>query len=78
MSEKVVVRGKRIHREEYAYFLVIDGTEIWGYERDPTHPVAVHGHEGSDHARTEAKRKTFKQVVDLAWKEVTDRAADDQ
>jgi hypothetical protein len=44
VHEVVVVEGNHVHREEYAYFLVINGAEVWGYERDPTHDPPVHKH----------------------------------
>ena len=66
VHEVVVVENDHIHREEYGYFLVIDGGEVWGFERDPTHDPPEHGH-GEEHTRVPAARGTFKQVVDLAW-----------
>jgi hypothetical protein len=72
VHEVVVVREPgHIHREEYGYFLVIDGAEVWGFERDPTHDPAEHGH-GAGHERVPAGRVTFKQVMDLAWKTLTE------
>jgi hypothetical protein len=44
VHEVVVVENEHVHRETYGYFLVIDGAEAWGYERDPTHDPPEHGH----------------------------------
>lgn len=76
LSERVVVRAGHVHREEYAYFLVIDGAEVWGYERDLSHDPAVHKHMGPDLQRVDAEPISFKAVVELAWDEVS-RQLDD-
>jgi hypothetical protein len=74
VSELVVVEDDHVHREEYGYFLIIGGEEVFGFERDPTHDPPEHGH-GLGHAqRREAGRTTFKAVVELAWEEVTRRS----
>jgi hypothetical protein len=44
VHEIVVIEGEHIHREKYAYYLVVDGNEIGGYERDATHAHAEHRH----------------------------------
>jgi hypothetical protein len=75
ISEKIVVRGQRIHREEYAYFLVIDGEEVMGYERDLSHSPPVHAHT-TEHVRTPAGRIAFKRFAALAWEEVSGRGPD--
>ena len=67
----VVVGGRYIRREEYASYLVVDDEEVWGFDRDMSHSPAVHGHVGPDHRRTLTRRVTFKQVVELAWTEVS-------
>jgi hypothetical protein len=72
ISETVVVRGKNIHRIEYAYFLVIDGEEVWGFERDLSHDPAVHYHIGPDHTREAGVSMPFKKAVTLAWHDVTE------
>jgi hypothetical protein len=50
VSELVVVEGNHVRREEYGYFLVIKGVEIWGYERDLSHDPPVHRHTRSSGA----------------------------
>jgi hypothetical protein len=69
ITESVVVfKGSFVHRERYAYYLVVDGEEVWGFDRDPSHPVAEHRHVGPDHGTGAAhERMTFKQVADIAW-----------
>jgi hypothetical protein len=71
VSEVVVVENGHVHREEYGYYLVHNGIEVWGYERDLSHDPAVHRHVGSDHAHESAERISFAAVVELAWDEVT-------
>ncbi len=70
IDEKVVVEGSGIHREEYSYFLIIDGAEVWGYERDPAHDPPEHGH-GVEHTRHAAGRVTFKDVAQRAWETIS-------
>jgi hypothetical protein len=77
VSETVVVQGRHIHREEYAYFLVIDGEEIWGEERDPTHDPPVHRHTGEGHDREDSVAVSFKEATEWAWDEVTRRMSED-
>ena len=42
LHEVVVVEGENVHREKYAYYLVVDDEEIGGYERDPLHDPPEH------------------------------------
>lgn len=71
VHEAIVVEGEHVHRESYGYFLVIDGAEVWGYERDLRHDPAEHAH-GQDHERLPAGRVTFKEVVEVAWQTSAD------
>jgi hypothetical protein len=66
----VVIDDSHIHREEYGYFLIIDGAEVWGEERDPTHDPAVHRH-SRGHVREDSEPISFKDFVERAWDEVT-------
>jgi hypothetical protein len=68
ISETVVVGGNRIHRLEYAYYLIIEGVEVWGYERDLSHSPAEHRHVGPDHPTGEPwETVSFRQAVEFAW-----------
>ena len=58
------------HREEYSYFLLIDGVEVWGYDRDLVYSPADRGHTGRDRRRVPAARVSFKGVVQNAWRSV--------
>jgi hypothetical protein len=62
--------SNRIHRIKYAYFLVVDGHEVWGYERDPTHVPAEHFHDSS-HAPTPHPRISFKEACQRGWDYLT-------
>jgi hypothetical protein len=64
VSELIVVAKDSVHREEYGYYLIIDGREYWSRDLDPVH--GYHGHT-IGHERVEAKRITFKQAVKEAW-----------
>lgn len=73
VHELVRVVGERITREKYAYFLCINGEEIGGYERDPTHEPAEHKHcsHREDHERLPGPTVSFKQAVKEAWEYVS-------
>ena len=52
------------------YFLIYDGAEIWGYERDPLHDdMPVHRHD-RDHRRFPSDAISFKEALTEAWKTV--------
>jgi hypothetical protein len=72
VSERVAVVAKHIRRLEYGYFLIIDGEESFGYERDPSHRRAEHGHI-TGHERVPAGRMTFAETADLARNDVSER-----
>jgi hypothetical protein len=74
VSESVVVVGNHIRRIDYAYFLVIEGEEVWGFERDPTHDPPVHGH-GTGHTRIPSGPVAFKKALEFGWHEVALRSA---
>jgi hypothetical protein len=67
VSESVHVVGTGIHREDYSYYLIIDGYQVWGYDRDPSHDPPEHMHVGDDHLRQPAGRVEFHEVVEKAW-----------
>jgi hypothetical protein len=73
IHEVVVVQDSHVHREEYGYFLVIEGVEIWGYERDPTHDPPVHRHTFGHSERIDSDPVSFKEVAALAWQELSRR-----
>jgi hypothetical protein len=66
-----VVDGSYIRRLEYAYFLIVDGAEFYGRERDPTHDPAEHGH-GRFHEREDAGPISFVDFVEQCWAMVSD------
>lgn len=67
MAEVVVVENSHVHREEYAYYLIIDEAEVFARDRDPDHDPQEHGH-GPGHIRVEAGSISFKAFVEEAWK----------
>jgi hypothetical protein len=72
----VTVEEGTTRREEYAYFFIVDGIEIWGCERDPSHDPPVHCH-GRGHARYASEEQMeFTEAIDLAWETFT-RVADE-
>lgn len=76
MHEVVMVRGTGVTRTRYAYFLVIDGEEVGGYERHATHKPPVHRHcSGTKpHERSPSKAVSFKDAIAEAWRYVAEFA----
>ena len=72
IHEKVAVRGSGITRPRYAYFLIIDGREIGGYERHASHNPPVHRHCSGrkHHERAPARAISFKDAAKEAWEYV--------
>lgn len=66
VNERVEVRDSGIHRISYAYYLVIDEQEEWGYERDPSHDLAVHRHD-RDHNMNPCEPVAFVAALKMAW-----------
>jgi hypothetical protein len=60
----VVVHDGYVHREEYAYYLIINGRDVWSRDCDDHH--GYHGHR-ENHERIDAPRVTFKEAVALVW-----------
>jgi hypothetical protein len=75
VSESVVVQGSHIHREDYAYYLIIQGEEIWGEERDPTHSPAVHRH-SYGHVTEDSEPISFRAAAEKAWDEISRRMSE--
>ena len=68
VHEIVAIEGEHVHREKYAYFLIVDGDEVGGYERDPIHTPAEHRHCGEhEPGGTPYHTVSFKQAVSDAW-----------
>lgn len=76
MERVQILDESHSHRLEYSYFLIFDGEEVYGRERDPTHDPAEHGHR-RDHVRESAGRVTFTEFAETAWEIVSDLAVDD-
>ena len=74
VSELVEIVNRRYARRiEYGYFLVIDGIDVFGEERDLSHDPAVHRHTEGHTKRVSSNPISFKKVVATAWKEITYR-----
>lgn len=71
VMEEVEVVESGVHRVAYSYYLVMNGVEVWGYDRDPSHDPEEHRHEGGSHKRLPYGRITFLEVVEKAWETVS-------
>ena len=67
VRERVAFVGGRFHIAKYSYYLVIDGAELWGFDKAPDHEVVVHGHVGPAHERVESPELALSEVVERAW-----------
>lgn len=76
VNELVQMRGGGATRVRFAYFLVIDGDEVGGYERSPTHNPSEHRHCGPDHKRQPAPAISFKDALHEAWDMVNGKHKD--
>jgi hypothetical protein len=67
--EWVETHSGRVEVVEYAYYLIVDGAEVQGWDKDPEgHPERpVHGHIGKDHERVEAPELSLDRALELAW-----------
>jgi hypothetical protein len=65
-EEVEVLKGSCVTRRAYAYFLVYDGVELCGEERDPTHTPAVHRHD-RNHNRYPSSVISFNEALTRAW-----------
>jgi uncharacterized protein DUF6516 len=71
VMERVEIRGGEPVPLSYAYYLILDGEELWAHENDPTHPMPVHRHD-SQHRRHPDEERTLSEVIAKAWDTVSD------
>jgi hypothetical protein len=69
----LVVDSRYTTREVYSYALVIDGTHVRGWERDPAHDDSpVHEHYGSERKRERHTQPiSLKRALEICWEEVS-------
>lgn len=72
--ERIVVRGNSVHRDRYAYALILDGVHEYSWERHKTHDPAVHEHEGSGRIRRGTQPVSLAVALELSWEMVSLRA----
>jgi hypothetical protein len=71
VSEQIEIRDAVPVRLSYAYYLILDGEEVWAHENDPSHPVAIHQHD-RDHNRLVDEERTLREVIAKAWDTASD------
>jgi Family of unknown function (DUF6516) len=74
VQERIIVRGTGVHREMYAYSLVVDSAHLYGWAREPDHDPPVHEHEGSDRTRKPAQPIALCDCIDEAWRMASEQA----
>lgn len=63
LAEWVSVWGRRVRRLEYAYRLIVDGRQLYGWDYDPVHGYHEHPDPDDRERRQPAERVTAEQVV---------------
>jgi hypothetical protein len=71
VKEIVVIRNGVAHREEYAYYLIVNSKDLWGHERDPAHQDAIHCHARDHDTRYACEPISFKGAVEMAWEHLS-------
>ena len=75
VRERVTVRGSGIHREMYAYSLIVDGAHLYGWAREPDHDPIEHEHRGPKRVRIAAASAIkLCDCIDLAWEIASEQA----
>ncbi len=64
ITEVVTIQDRQPVRDEYAYYLIIDGAEQFARDCDAAH--GPHGH-GPGHRREPAPEVSLKEFVEQAW-----------
>lgn len=72
VTERVRIEDGRPVVFEYAYFLIVDGVEFWGWEIDLSHDPPVHRHIRNHERRLDADVVNLPQMIDQAWTDVSD------
>jgi hypothetical protein len=67
INELVVIDDGVKRRVSYSYYLITDGAEVWGYDRDPTHSPVEHRHD-SEHRTFGCESVSFRWAVEEAWR----------
>jgi len=72
VSEQIELREGYPLLLSYAYYLVIDGIEVWGHDNDPGHDPAIHRHGRRHEGRFPDKGRTLREMLEKAWETVGD------
>jgi len=70
VRERIELVDGRAHIVKYSYYIIVDGAEARGFDKEPTHNPPVHGHIGPNHAWTQAPEITLEAALDRCWDEV--------
>lgn len=73
VSEQIEMRDDgELVRLSYAYYLVIDGIQIWGHDNEPEKDPAIHRHDRHHERRYPDQERTLRQMLEKGWKTVGD------
>jgi hypothetical protein len=72
VSEQVEIHDGEPTRRSYAYYLVIDGIEVWGHDNDPGHDPAIHRHGRRHETRYPDTERTLREMLEKGWETASD------
>jgi hypothetical protein len=72
MQEWVAIESGAPVIVKYAYYLVIEELEVWGFEKDPSHDPPVHGHLGPGHEWVPAPEIDLGEALARAWERISE------
>lgn len=67
VAERVELHDNYVHRESYAYYLIVDGQEYYSRDLDQYHGHHGHPTPGNHQIRVPAERISFKDFIAKAW-----------
>lgn len=67
VSEQIEIREGDAIRLSYAYYLVIDGIEVWGHDNDPGHEPPIHRHDRGHERRYPDHERTLRDILEKGW-----------
>jgi hypothetical protein len=72
VSEQIAICDGAPVRRSYAYYLVIDGIDVWGHDKDPGHDPAIHRHDRGHLHRYPDQERTLREMLEKGWETAGD------
>lgn len=68
VSEQIEMRDGKPVRLSYAYYLIIDGIEVWAHDHDPAKDPAIHRHSRRHERRSPDTERALEEMLEKGWK----------